>query len=158
MAGDKRSKVEVELVVNQICTMMIMGITRRYQIMDYIRKMDALSERKQKERNWVPVKKERAMIDEYIRRAREKLIESVEEEREAKRSRFVAQLEDLYQKAVQQGKLSTANQIMRNKMYLEGMGGVNVLGNFNISNFDVHLTEEEHAAYKERIKDMYGDE
>lgn len=158
MPGEKRSKVEVELIVNQICTMLIKGITRNPQILEYIGRMDALPEKEQKKRNWIPVKKEISMVNEYIRRAREMLVESVQEEREKKRARFVAQLEDLYQQCVSQGKYHTANQVMKNKMYLEGMGGVNILGKFNIRTFDVQLTDEEQAAYKERLKDMYGDE
>lgn len=157
MAGDKNSDVEVEISVNQICIMLIKGITRRGQILQYITQMDALSPEEQKNRNWVPIRKGTRQIEIYISRAKEIFLKMAKEERQNVRALYLAQLEDMYYEARQKGHLQTANNIMKNKMYLQGMGGFNIMSTFNIKKFDVELTEEEEAAYKKRLEDIYGE-
>ena len=159
MGDRKRSDYEILMIVNQICVMLIKGITRRADIFQYISRMDALSPDKRKKRNWVRVgKKSSRMVDHYIKRAREQLVEMAKEEVNSIRALYIAQLEDMYKEARKKGHLQTANNIMKNKMYLQGMGGINIKGNFSIANFDVDLSEEESAEYKQRLKDMYGDD
>jgi len=159
MSGDdKRTKVEIEAIVNQICYMMVCGITRRSDIFQNISKMDALPKNEQLQRGWVTVgDKSDRMIDMYVKRAREEFLQYNAESREETRALYLAQLEELYKKAVKDGKIQTANNIMKNKIYLQGMGGFSVTGNFNASLFDVKLTPEQYAAYKDRMTGMYGD-
>jgi len=158
MPGEKGSNAEVEIYVNQICIMMIKGIIRRDQILQYVRKMNSLRPKDREKRNWVKIQKCDRTIDIYIKRAKELFIEMSKEDRQTVKSLYVAQLEDMYQEARKNGHLQTANNIMKNKMYLQGFGGFNVKGTFNVKNFDIDLSDEEEAAYKERLKNMYGEE
>jgi len=159
MGDRKRSDYEINMIVNQICVLLIKGITRRADIFQYISKMDQLKPKEQKKRNWVPVgDKTDRMIDIYIKRAREQLVEMAKDESNSIRALYVAQLEDMYMEARKKGNLQTANNIMKNKIFLNGLGGMNIKGNFSVTTFDVDLTAEEEQDYKNRLKDMYGED
>jgi hypothetical protein len=159
VAGEKRSNVEVEAIVNQICLLMIKGITRRVEIWQYMAKMDELPQEEQSKRNWIPIgDKSDRQIDIYIQRAKEAFLEMGKEDRENVRAMYIAQLEDMYQEARRTGKLSTANNIMKNKLYLQGLGGMNIHGSFNIGKFDIVLSPVEEEAYKNRVRELYGED
>ena len=158
MGGNKRSNLEIEAITNQICLAMIRGLTRRADIFQYISNMDKLDKETQVERNWVKVgTKSDRMIDHYIQKAKEMFLEFGNETRDNVRALYIARLEDLYKLALSKDKIQTANHIMKNMMYLQGLGGFNISGNFSIKNFDIPLSEGESAAYKERLKDVYGE-
>lgn len=157
MAGKKRPEVEVEAIANQICIMMIKGITRRVAILEYIKKMDKLSPAKRLEKGWVFVgNKCIGTIDLYIAKAKDLFKNVAANKREEVRELYLAQLEDMYQEARAAGMLRVANGIMKSKIYLQGLGGVNVTNtNFNVSEWDVKLTAEEEKEVKEMLEDEY---
>lgn len=155
MPGDKSSNIEIEITINQIAYLVICGIHSRHDILQYIYKMDSLTEEEQKKRHWKKIGKSDRQLDEYIKRAKDQLMAGNAETREQKRNLYEAQAEDLYKKAVKSGKLQTASNILRTKMYLQGIGGFNVSGNFNAALFDVKLTDEQNTEYVKRMQEMY---
>jgi hypothetical protein len=158
MAGTKRSKIEIELIVNQLCILLIAGVTRRVEIMQHIARMDALPPEERKARNWVKVGKGQRMLDEYVAKARKLIVENSKDNVENVRALYIAQLEDLYKEARNRGNLRTANSIMKNKLYLQGLGGVNVNGLINIANYDVPLTPKAEKAFNEKLVDFFGED
>lgn len=61
--------------------------------------------------------------------------------------------------AAKQTKHWTAAAWLLERKFPEEFGKkLNIKGNFNVANYDIELTPEEHEEYKERMKNMYGEE
>jgi hypothetical protein len=159
MSGEnKATDAEIEIYINQIAQLMIRGIRRRSDILQYISRMNNLPDDKLRDTGWVKIEKCEKTIDTYTKRAREMLHEINEETLQETISLYLCQLEDLFREARKQGHLQTANNIMKNKMYLKGIGGFNIHGKFDVASFDVPLTDDEEKAYKQRMKDFMGED
>jgi hypothetical protein len=156
MAGTKRTNVEIDLIVNQLCLLLIKGYSRRVEIIQYVTKMDHLPKEEREQYNWIRVGKCLRTLDKYLAMARKVLAEGSRTELDNARALYTAQLEDLYKKAVSQGKIRTANNILKNKMYLQGLGGLNINSKVNMKTYDVALTPEEEAAFDKEFKDFFG--
>lgn len=158
MPGEKSSDFEVEIRINQVLHLMIRGYRRRSEIFQYIAKMNALSEEKRKAVGWEIIDKSESMIDEYIKRATEKLKEANSDKLEEHISLLSARLEDIYRECMRKGKEQTANQVVKNMMYLRGIGGFNIKGKFDYEYFDIDLSDEEIKIYKDRLNNFYGND
>lgn len=158
MAGEKSTDIEVQLRVNQICMMMVKGIMRKGDILHNIAIMNSLPEKEKKKKNWIDIEKSERMIDYYIKRAKEQFKSLKKDEIGCIQSTILNQLYDMYKEARRDKKLQTANNIMKNIMYLEGLGRMNLHSDIDVANFDIQLSDEEQEAYKERMKDFYGGE
>lgn len=157
MPGKKATNAEIEQKVNQIVQMMIKGIIRRHDILQYISRMDALSEKERKESGWISFKKCEKTIDEYIKRATENLKEINSLQTEEEISLYISMFMDMYRDARRKGLLQTANNIMKNVLYLRGLGGVNFKHRvINYDEFDVPLSPEEEKEYEEKCKAFYN--
>jgi len=158
MPGDKSSDLEIEISVNQILQLMIRGYRRRCEILQYVSKMNSLSAEKKEKMGWVDIDKSERMIDDYIKRATEKLKESNADSLEETLSMLTARLEDIYRECMRKGKEQTANQVIKNMMYLKGVGGFNIKAKFDHALFDIELSEQEKEDYKKRMLNFYGND
>lgn len=156
MAGEKFSDFEVEIAVNQVLQLMIRGYRRRTEILQYISKMNNLSDEKKEKLGWINIDKCDKTIDDYIKRATEKLKEANKESLEDYLSILQARLEDIYRECMRKGKEQTANQVLKNMMYLKGIGGFNIKAKFDHVNFDVALSKEEEQEYQQRMSEFYN--
>lgn len=154
MPGQKSDNVEIQLKVNQILQLMVMGVYRTDDILRYVAEMDKLTSEEQAKRNWIKVDKERRTIEDYIARAKEMLREQGMRDLKEVKELYSAQLEDLYRRAVKEGKIRDANAIMANKIHLHGLGGVNIRGSLNVKSFDVKLTPEEEKQYEDALREF----
>lgn len=155
--GEKSTNAEKEIYINQIAHLLIRGLRRRSEILQYVSRMDSLSKEKQQEVGWIKIGKSTRIIDEYVKKAKETLEEINKDTLGETITLYLCQLEGLFREAWKKGHYQTANNIMKNKMYLKGIGGFNIRGKFDVSSFDVPLTDEENNEYKKRLKEFLGD-
>ena len=156
MSGIKSSNAEIEDAVNRICKLMIGGLTRTADILNYIEQMDSLPKETQKEVKWKPIEKGYVQLNMYIQQAWQKFKESHSKDMNTLKKLYSDRLDELYRKAVKDGKIQTANNIVKNQMWLESVGGLNIKSKVDITNFDVKLSPEEDKAFKDRTKDIFG--
>lgn len=124
MGGRKKSSAEVEAITNQICIAMIKGYTRRSDILQYVSKMDKLSPKERNEVGWIRIGSTIRTIDEYIKRATDSFKKISKENIEDERALRLAQLTDMYREAREKKLLRDANAIMRNIIFVSGLGEI----------------------------------
>ena len=157
MPGKKTSSATIQLKVNQILGLMIKGITRSEDILQYISKMDKLSIRKRNKINWIPIEKDERMIREYIRRAKEMLKTQTLDDIKEIKELYLARLDDCYKEAREKGLIQTANSIMKTQTYIQGLGSLGLRGSFDMRNYDVKLSPEEEKQVKDKMTSFFGE-
>lgn len=140
----------ITLRVNQIISVILKGYFRFGEIKQYVAEMDKRV-RENSETNWITIGVNERTLYSYISQARKILEEEGRVSIDRVKSTYRAMLIMLFQKAVEKDDISTANKIMRNMIYLDGLGSMNIQETFSVINFDVKITEKEEQEYYKRL-------
>ena len=156
---NESTSIEVERRVAIIAKFIIQGL-RTGEIKEKIHLYDSYSdEYKLKHKiKWSPWNVIDRQIDTYIARAKEEISICQEGDINKLIAEMDAQFLFLFRKAIERGQINTANNVMRNRMYLRGVGRLNLKQKIDYTKLDIPLSEDEQREYDKLIDDfIHGD-
>jgi hypothetical protein len=157
MAGKKTDNAQIQLKVNQILNLMIIGISRTSEIIRYVADMDKLPKKEREAEGWIFIGKKQRAVEAYVARAKEMLKEQAMKDLAYYKEIYTAQLDELYRRAVEDGKIRDANAIMANKIHLQGLGGFKVMGQLSGElsvKGDISVTMQDREEREKRIDEL----